>query len=108
MRENQIEINRKALYYPIVGLVSILGAYLFGTFSTGLNVHSGEIFIYILILFTLGLVIPVICFVKSLELVRFKLGKERSKIKTSVIILTYALGTILAGLLIFILWTILK
>jgi hypothetical protein len=108
MKENQIEISRKALYYPIVGLVSILGAYLFGTFSTGLNVHSGEIFIYILILFTLGLVIPLICFVKSLQIVRFKLGVEKSKIKTYSIILTYTLGTLLAGLLIFILRTILK
>lgn len=108
MKENEFKIGRKGIYYPIVGLVSIFSACLFGTFSTGLNVHSGEIFVYILILFALGVITPIVAFMKSLEIVRFKLGEEESRMKTYTIILTYSLGTVLTGTTLFTLWVILK
>lgn len=108
MEEKEIKIDRKGIYYPALGLTSILTAYLIGISSTGLNVHSGEIFIWILVLLTLGIIVPIILFVKSLEIVRYKLGQEKSKIKAYSIVLTYSLGTILTGLLILLLWTTLK
>ena len=55
-----------------------------------------------------GIIVPLILFVKSLEIVRYKIGQERSKIKVYSIVLTYSLGTVLAGLLILLLWTTLK
>jgi hypothetical protein len=108
MKEKQIEIQRKGIYYPAIGLVSIAGTYFIAAFSTGLNVHSGEIFLYIPGLVTSGLIIPIICFVKALQIVRFKLEDDKTKIKTYSILLTYSLGTILAGILIFTLSTLLK
>ena len=108
MENNEIKINRKGIYYPVLGLTSILISYLVAISSTGLNVHSGEIFIWILILLTLGVIVPIMLFVKSLEIVRFKLGQEESKVKTYSILLTYCLGIILGGLLIFLLVTMLN
>jgi hypothetical protein len=96
---------RKGIYYPLIGLVSIMSSYLMGTSSTGLNVHSGEIFIWISILLILGIAIPTVLFVKSLEIVRFKLEEEKSKIKTYSTLLTYALGITLLGMLIFLMMT---
>ena len=101
-------MNRKGIYYPIVGLISIIAVVVVANSSTGLNVHSGEIFIWILIMLILGIIIPLVSFLKSLEIVRFKLGEEKSNIKTYSIILTYLLGAMLAGLMTFVLKILLQ
>ena len=108
MEQKEIRITGKGIYYPVLGIISILTSYLIGISSTGLNVHSGKIFIWVLILLTLGVIVPTILFVKSLEIVRYKLGQEKSKIKTYSVVLTYSLGTVLVGLLLLLLWTTLK
>ena len=108
MEEMKFRISNKGIYYPVLGLASIFSSYLFATSSMGLNVHSGEIFIWIAILLTLGIVIPTVLLVKSLEIVRFKLADEKSKIKTYSILLTYSLAAILLGMLIFLIITMLK
>ena len=103
-----MEINKKGIFYPAFGLISILTACLIGITSTGLNVHSGEIFIWILLLMTLGIILPTVSFVKSLAIVRLQLGQDKSKTKTWSIALTYSLGTVLVGLLLLLLWTMLR
>ncbi len=108
MEEMKFKISNKGIYYPVLGLASILCSYLFATSSTGLNVHSGEIFIWIAILLTLGIVIPTVLLVKSLEIIRFRLAGEKSKTKTYSTLLTYSLATILLAMLIFLMITMSK
>jgi amino acid transporter len=104
----KIDTYAKGIYYPALGLASILIASLMGISSAGFNVHSGEIFIWILGLLIFGMIVPLVLFVKSLEIVRYKSWPEKSKIKVYSIVLTYSLGIIIVGLLIFLLWTTIK
>jgi len=91
--------SKRALYYPIAGLVSILIAFLLSGRS-GLNVHSGEIFLYVFILFAFGLLIPFICFFKALDVVFLEMRWESFDKKAHAVILTAILGILIGVVLV--------
>lgn len=96
-----------AITYPIIGLISIAITYIFAHTSTGLNVHSGEIFIWLAMLLGLGIMLPAALLIKSLKTIQFKL-REPSVIRTYSVILTTVLGVTLMAVLLLSLLTILK
>lgn len=92
-RRQKVFGAKDAVILPISGLMSMLGGLLIG--KNGFNVHSGEVILWIAALMLTFIVLPVLCFVKSVKTIITELGQEKSAIRTYTIALTVILGTAL-------------
>jgi hypothetical protein len=81
---------RNAIVYPLSGLLSLVVGLVIIT--SGLNVHSGEIFLWLIGIFGFLLVFPILLLAKSIQVLAIKMRHEESKIKTYTLILTVLLG----------------
>src|SRR5690349_13509793 len=93
---------RQIVTYPLLGLLSLaIGV---AIVDSGLNVHSGEIFLWLIAVFGFILLAPLVLLAKSIQILIIKMKTEVSRKKTSMRILTILLGlswatTVTIGLL---------
>lgn len=80
---------KNAIAYPLSGLISLIIGLII--INAGLNVHSGEIFLWLIGIFGFLLFMPLIFLVKSIQLL-MGMKNEESKIKTTTFILSIILG----------------
>lgn len=81
---------KRGIVYPLGGLLSLLVGLVI--INAGLDVHSGEIFLWLVGIFGFLLVLPIILFVRSIQMLIGKLRYEESKIKNYTVIFTFLLG----------------
>jgi hypothetical protein len=108
MEDNKPRIFNVSIFYSTIGLVSVFISYIVANTPSSVNVHSGEIFIWILILLIFSIIIPTILLIKSVRTLTNNLAQAKTNVKTYSIISTIALGVSIALVIITLIWTILK
>jgi uncharacterized membrane protein len=83
-------MDKNPITYPVSGLLSLIVGLII--INAGLNVHSGEIFLWLIGIFGFILLVPIILLAKSIQILAIKMKDEKSKIKTYTLILTVLLA----------------
>src|SRR5690349_4664289 len=93
---------RQIVTYPLLGLLSLaIGV---AIVDSGLNVHSGEIFLWLVAVFGCILLLPLVLLAKSIQILVIEMKSDESRRKTFMKVLTSLLGlswvtTVTIGLL---------
>lgn len=80
---------KKEIAYPLSGILSVIIGILI--ISSGLNIHSEEVFIFLIAIFGFILLFPLIFLIKSIQLLTIKKDEE-SRTKIYATTLTIVLG----------------
>jgi hypothetical protein len=83
-------MDKKPITYPVIGLLSLIVGLII--INAGLNVHSGEIFLWLIGIFGFILLVPIILLFKSIQILTIRMKDVKSKVKTYTLILTVLLG----------------
>jgi hypothetical protein len=84
------KLFQNTIIYPLSGLLClVIGVVII---TSGLNVHSGEIFLWLLGIFGFLFSFPAILFAKSIQILKRPEMQEKSKIRYYSIVLTTGLG----------------
>jgi hypothetical protein len=90
--------NIRLMIYPLAGLLCIgIGIVII---NATLNVHSGEIFLWLLGIFGFLLIFPAVFFANSIQILRKSPANERSWTKSISILLTTTLAILWVSLII--------
>jgi hypothetical protein len=94
---DEIETSKSTIKYPVIGLLSLLSGYLILAVSE-FNIHSGEMFLFLIVYVGFVLILPIVMLFKSLNNIAIT-PKSISSRKFQ-IVLTALLGLVLISLFI--------
>ena len=98
----------KANIFSSLGILTLIASSIYAMGSSGLNVHSGEILIFLFLLFAGFLIVPSIFFMLALKIVKSFENEEQSTMQKVAIVSTVILGLALGVIIVGIIWIIIR
>jgi hypothetical protein len=96
----------KAIISSSLGILSLVGSTIFAMLPSGLNVHSGEVFIYLFLLLIGFMGAPTFFFIKAVTIVKpFQKSEQQSSVQKLAIVVTAVLGLALGVVVLGFVWT---